>query len=428
MTAITDIYSLFLQSAGVCTDSRNMAPGMIFFALKGDNFDGNRYAAAAIGAGASAAVIDDRRVAESIGEGGKCIVVEDSLITLRQLAAHHRRELGIPIIAITGSNGKTTTKELLERTLSKKYRTAATKGNLNNHIGVPLTLLSMDRGTEFGIVEMGANHKGEIALLCDIASPDYGIITNIGRAHLEGFGGVEGVKKGKGELFDFLACKGGTAFYLRENPDLASMVLSHKGLNAIPYDRSRFETVAGEQFLTLKRGTDEIRTHMVGEYNLYNIAAAFAVGEFFGISDNDIIAAIESYIPDNNRSQRIETARNTLVMDAYNANPSSMRAALENFAAQKSTRLKMVILGEMYELGEYSLREHGNMIDLISKLGLKEVYLVGKEFEKAAAGRYPVFGSAAELAEYFSGNPVSGKFILIKGSRGVGLEIISEVL
>lgn len=426
MTGLYDLYTLFLGSSGVTTDSRRVGKGNIFFALRGDNFDGNRYAAQALEAGALAVVVDDPSVAGTID--GRCFLVEDVLTALGQLAAHHRRELAVPLLAITGSNGKTTTKELLDRTLSKKFRTSATKGNLNNHIGVPLTLLAMESHTEFAIVEMGASHQGEIRELCRIAAPDFGLITNIGRAHLEGFGGAEGVKKGKGELFDYLYGSGGTAFYLADSPELSSMVAERAGLRTVAYDTAAMVPAKEGDFLRVEMGDMDLRTNMVGDYNIYNVAAAFAVGRYFGIPDGDIAYAVEDYKPDNNRSQRTVTARNTVIMDAYNANPSSMRAALTNFASGSDSLPKTVILGDMRELGEYSAAEHSSILELVSSLSILEVYLVGAEFAAVSEGRYHSFADTDALAMFLSANTISGRSILVKGSRGIGLEKIFDLL
>ena len=309
-----ELYDLYCKFPRISTDSRQVVAGGIFFALHGETFDGNRYAAAAVGAGAAAAVIDDPAVTDgmSAAEKANYFVVPDTLKALQELAARHRRQLGIPILAITGSNGQTTTKELISRTLKRKYRVAVTQGNFNNHIGVPLTLLAMDRSAEFGVVEMGASHCGEIALLCSIAQPDFGLITNIGKAHLEGFGGIEGVMRGKGELLDYLQTHGGTVFYSSESEYLAQMIGKRKGLQAVPYSTAGMTAAEKGNYLTVRKGATEIRTHLVGDYNIGNVAAAIAVGGHFGVPEQQIVAAIESYEPDNNRSQRKAGARNTL--------------------------------------------------------------------------------------------------------------------
>lgn len=434
MISLSDLYDIFTLGYTVTTDSRKIAAGDIFVALRGDNFNGNRFAVSALDAGASAVVIDDSETYDrlSASQKSRTLLADDSLAVLQDLARMHREKLGIPVLAITGSNGKTTTKELILRVLSRKFRTTATAGNLNNHIGVPLTLLAVPAGTEFTIVEMGANHCGEIKLLCGIAEPDYGLITNVGKAHLEGFGGAEGVKRGKGELFDYLQRTGGTAFYLSDNPELTEMAEKRKGLTVVPYSASGFEVTVTEGLLRLATtGGDEINTHLAGDYNVYNIAAAFAVGRYFGVPQDDIVAAIESYEPDNNRSQRINTKRNTVILDAYNANPSSMRAALSNFAEEVTPLRKVVVLGDMRELGEYSRGEHAVIIDQLEKMNLEEVFLVGDDFSAAigqkgldcsACKKFRCFADTPELKAYLETAPLTGSLILIKGSRSIGLE------
>jgi len=425
-----ELYELFKKHPRISTDSRRIVPDSLFFALHGENFDGNRYAAAALEAGAAVAVVDDPRIAEeaTAATRDRYVTVADTLAALQQLAARHRRALGIPVLAITGSNGKTTTKELVGRTLARKYRTAMTQGNLNNHIGVPLTLLSMNDEVEFGIVEMGASHCGEIARLCEIAQPDFGLITNIGRAHLEGFGGPEGVMRGKGELLDYLRGNGGEAFYLSESDALREMVRSRPDLRTIPYSTASLETAGGGEFLeTLWQGRP-IRTRLVGAYNLANVAAAIAVGTRFGIEPDRIVEAIESYVPDNNRSQKKETAFNTLILDAYNANPSSMRAALENFVHEPSDRKRAAVLGDMGELGDYAEAEHRTVVELLLTAGIDEAYLVGPNFSKAGAGRFAVFPDIDALCAHLDRHPIRERLILVKGSRSNRLEKAEEKL
>lgn len=422
-----ELYELFRKHPRVSTDSRQVRPDSLFFALHGDRFDGNRYAAAALQAGAAVAVVDDPAAVEQApaAQRERYRLVDDTLAALQRLAARHRQELRIPVLAITGSNGKTTTKELVARTLSVKFRTAVTQGNLNNHIGVPLTLLSMDSGTEFGVVEMGASHCGEIALLCSIAQPDFGLITNIGKAHLEGFGGIEGVMRGKGELLDYLQAHGGTAFWLSDGEYLREMVAARDNLHAVPYSVSSLVAEPGAEFVRARWNGIPITSRLVGDYNLNNIAAAVAVGSHFGIRPEGIAAAIASYDPDNNRSQKRETALNTLVLDAYNANPSSMRAALENFAREESARPKAAILGDMRELGEYAPAEHEAVVRLLRQLGIREAYLVGEHFTRAGEGLYPSFADADALNAYLTAHPLRDRFILVKGSRGIRLETVA---
>lgn len=441
MTSTEKLYDFFLQYRDITTDSRKVNSGSIFFALKGDNFDGNMYASKALEAGAALAVVDDPQIIPDNNTSRQYFLTDNVLTTLQKLAAYHRKKLGIPILAITGSNGKTTTKELIYRTLSKRFNTTVTRGNLNNHIGVPLTILSMADETQFGIVEMGANHCREIETLCKIACPDYGLITNIGKAHLEGFGGVEGIVRGKGEMFDYLATNNGTAFFLEESDILRQMAAKRKSMKAVPYSIRELDQTAGNDELQLSWNdsyTDNkaihINTHLIGNYNLFNIAAAIAIGKYFKIAPHDIKDAIESYIPDNNRSQRQNTERNILILDAYNANPSSMQAAVENFAILKSDLPKTVILGDMLELGEYSHFEHMQIITLLQIKGIKNIYLVGKNFGDAAASvgalepSTHIFNNVEQLNAYLQNNPLSGKTILIKGSRGTHLEKAVEFL
>lgn len=410
------LYALFLRHPFVSTDSRHIRSGSIFFALRGASFDGNLFAVDSLAKGASCAVVDNPDLKMQHPElADRLIVVEDTLTALQELACEHRRALGIPVLAITGSNGKTTTKELVSRVLAEKYRIYATQGNLNNHIGVPLTLLAMTHETEFGIVEMGASACGEIARLCTIARPDYGLLTNVGRAHLEGFGGPEGVRRGKGELFDWLAAEGGRAFVPREEALLAEMAAQRPDLLREYYSVSI---------------ADGVEHRLVGEYNRFNIAAAVAVGRYFGIDDVCIRRAVASYVPDNNRSQRTLTTRNTLILDCYNANPSSMRAAVEHFLAEPLAGRtgKILILGDMLELGAWAHDEHAAILRLACSDPTVEVRLVGREFAAAAAALpetpdcLRLFPSCAELIADLTANPPSDTLILMKGSRGIGLE------
>ena len=347
------LYSAFTESTGVTTDSRKIEVGALFFALHGASFDGNDYAVAALEQGASAAIIDRKDILENNPQHAeRLILVEDTLQALQALAHEHRCRLAIPIIAIAGSNGKTTTKELVSRVLAEKFEVSTTKGNLNNHIGVPLTLLAMGSETEFGVVEMGASAKGEIALLCSIAEPNYGILTNIGLSHLEGFGGVEGIRKGKGELFDHLNENGGRAFVPQEDEVLSKMAAEREDLAVESYSRS-----IGEGF----------KSNLTGDYNRYNIAAAVEIGRYFGVADERIAEAILSFQPDNNRSQAVKTEHNSLVVDCYNANPSSMEAALDNIATMEGEH-KVLILGDMLELGEWSAEAHQNILRKADKV------------------------------------------------------------
>ena len=412
-----ELYDIFCNCKGVTTDSRKICGGEMFFALHGDNFDGNRFAIQALKDGAAYAVVDSAEVATSSAEyADRLIVVEDTLAALQSLAAYHREQLTIPIIAIVGSNGKTTTKELVSRVLSQRYSVYATRGNLNNHIGVPLTLLAMDNSIEFGVVEMGASAQGEIALLCSLARPNYGIITNIGNAHLEGFGGKEGIKRGKGELFDFLEENGSRAFVPKEDQVLVDMAAERSNMAVELYSRSI---------------ADGYKSHLSGEYNRFNIAAAVAVATYFDIPTERIAEAIESFIPDNNRSQEVITAHNnTLIIDCYNANPSSMEVAIENIASKHSER-NLLILGDMLELGEWSHSEHCRILELAVQVKDAEIVLVGNHFLKAAHALgigATCCTDSTEAAEWVAQSKISDTTVLLKGSRGIALEKIIDKL
>lgn len=423
------IYKHYTGTFHVTIDSRNVKAGSIFFALKGENNDGNAFAADALKNGAALAIIDNPNY---LTKG--CVLVDNALQTLQKLANFHRQRLNANIFAITGSNGKTTTKELLFGVLSKKYKTMATIGNLNNHIGVPLTLLSLKPEVEFAIVEMGANHPGDIEELCRIAEPDFGLITNIGKAHLGGFGGFEGVKKTKGELYKYLVSKKGTIFYNHQNSMLVDLLYRFKANNAIPFSNFIDNCIVDESstnfFLSLiikeKGNKVAIQTNLVGNYNVENVMAAYTVGRYFGVDINSIIDAIEKYVPSNNRSQLIKTQTNTVIMDAYNANPSSMEQALKNFG-KLSSPCKVVILGEMLELGEYSVDEHKKIVELACKMNFDKIILVGKGFANLNK-KYHYFDSALECVDYLKHNPLINATLLVKGSRGVKLEQLINVL
>ena len=415
---MSELYELFSQHPRISTDTRRIEPDSIFFALRGDTFDGNRFVAEALEKGAAYAVSDDPQVAAS-DERQRIVLVDDTLKALQDLARCHRRALGIPILAISGSNGKTTTKELVSRVLAERFEVYATRGNLNNHIGVPLTLLAMTRDTEFGVVEMGASACGELALLASVAEPNYGILTNIGLAHLEGFGGPEGVRRGKGELFDFLAANGGHAFVPADDEILTGMAAERDSLADEYYSASL---------------ADGIENHLEGSYNRFNIAAAVAVGRYFDVPDERIRHAIASYVPDNNRSQRRSTARNTLVVDCYNANPSSMQASLANFLGEESVGGKVAVLGDMLELGAWSAAEHRAAVEQALAGDVEQLWLVGTEFSAAwrAMGcgdeRVRLFATCDEAAAALQASPFAGKFVLLKGSHGIGLERLIEWL
>jgi UDP-N-acetylmuramoyl-tripeptide--D-alanyl-D-alanine ligase len=417
------LYNLYTEQPKVSTDSRCIEPDSLFFALRGDRFDGNRYALAALRAGASYAVIDDASLLQeaSATERSRLVVVSDVLAALQALARHHRRQLQLPVLAVAGSNGKTTTKELIHAVLSRKLRVVATRGNLNNHIGVPLTLLSFTRDTEMGIVEMGASACGEIRSLCAIAEPDYGVLTNVGRAHLEGFGGVEGVRRGKGELYDYLQSSGGVAFVRSDDSVLATMASERNTLRCLYYTSAL---------------ASDIRTSLEGDYNRFNIAAAVAAGRHFGVDETAICQAIESYHSDNKRSQRVVTTHNTLIVDCYNANPSSMQASVNNFLqlplAERSHRV--LILGDMLELGTWSQTEHQQVLQLIPTNAQTTLLLVGHEFTTAYAAHprpeMPVhcFSSTDELRDYLNRLPIVDALVLVKASHGIGLDRIVPLL
>ena len=426
-----EIQSLYLNFLSckqqVTTDTRKISKGCIFFALKGANFNGNTFAREALQQGASYVVVDDGSVVET----EQYILVDDVLTALQQLANYHRKQLSIPVIGITGSNGKTTTKELVYAVLSRKYNTQYTQGNLNNHIGVPLTLLSITDQHEMAVVEMGANHQKEIDMLCRIAEPDFGIITNIGKAHLEGFGGIEGVKKGKGELYKYLKEKTGTVFLHGDDEVLADLA---KENNKISYGTKKLYDVVGKcnavglfvelAWCTRYKATElknapYITTHLVGSYNYNNALCAACVGDFFKVDELLINEALQDYVPTNNRSQLQKTANNTLILDYYNANPSSMRVAIENFCNTIATA-KMLVLGDMLELGEESVAEHQSIIDLLKEKGLDDYLLVGPLFYSLQQEKSFVTSKQAEV--FLQAHPVKNKTILIKGSRGIALE------
>ena len=425
------IYDLFRESSGVTTDSRRVGKREIFFALWGDNYNGNNFASDALVKGASWAVIDD-----PFFETENTILVDDCLLELQALASYHRKEMNIPVIAITGTNGKTTTKELLASVLSKKYKVHYTRGNLNNHIGVPLTILSAPSDTEMMIIEMGASHIGDIYSLCLIAKPDYGIITNIGTAHIEGFGSVDGIIKTKTELYEYLNKTNGVALYNDNDPLLAGKII--KTVNrAVPIShpagvRLTLEMVSQDLFLSLRakynHHTYNIRTSLFGKYNLENIKTAISAGIFLGVEMKDIVDAVENYHPENNRSQIKNTEKNTLICDSYNANPSSMFSALKAFSEIQSDR-KFVILGDMLELGEKSEEEHTKIVNYLQSSKIENAFLVGALFCKASLETgFISFSDVNELTDFLKVNPVTGNTILIKGSRGIGLEKVYNLL
>ena len=454
---IVEIYSRFKECGCVTTDTRTLKGGEMFFALKGENFDGNEYAMKALELGAAYAVVNASSAAGS-SDDPRLIKVEDTLATLQELARWHRSMTfvdGKPltVIALTGTNGKTTTKELIREVLSKRYRVTATEGNLNNSIGVPLTLLMINSDTQIAVIEMGASHPGDIRELVNIALPNFGLITNVGKAHLLGFGSFEGVKQTKGELYDYLRRTADKIFLNVDNPHLCAMAaersMQHDSERpdcslVIPYGLGYahaqvLPSSPENPFLRIAVPVAEgesvtIATNLVGSYNADNVMAAIAVGCHFGVSFDEAVGAIEAYVPSNNRSQMIRTSRNTLIVDAYNANPTSMEAALGNFATVESDQ-KIAALGDMLELGDESLAEHVRIAAMALDLGLQRVCFVGTEFAKALAtfedlpaDKVISFDTSAELADWFTANPCQGSIILIKGSRGTRMEKVIAVL
>ena len=426
--SIIDLYDLFIHNPQITTDSRNCPKGSIFFALKGDKFDGNQYAGKALASGCVYAVIDNPDY--YIGE--RTILVDNVLKTLQQLAHHHRKVLGLPIIGITGTNGKTTTKELLAAVLSTKFNLLYTEGNFNNHIGVPLTLLRLTHDHEMAVIEMGASHPGDIKELVDIVHPNYGIITNVGRAHLEGFGSFEGVIRTKGELYDYIRLSKGKIFIKKENEYLQSIA---KGIEQITYGNgddafASGQVVSCDPFLVFnwkQQGKlHTVETHMIGSYNLDNVLAAVAVGRFFKIPAERISRAIAAYEPTNNRSQFKKTENNELIIDAYNANPSSMKVALDNFITMP-VQPKAIILGDMRELGPTSDELHAEVVEQIKKGQFDKVFLCGEHFSKVGKEFSP-FATTEAMVEELRKQPLKGYHILIKGSHSMGLEKLADIL
>ncbi|KAA3625159.1 MAG: UDP-N-acetylmuramoyl-tripeptide--D-alanyl-D-alanine ligase [Flavobacterium sp.] len=424
---IETLHHHFLQSSGICTDTRKITPNCLFFALKGENFNGNRFAQEALDKGAFKVVIDDISAHKNTGE---TILHGNSLVLLQKLATYHRNYLNVPIIALTGSNGKTTTKELINSVLSQKFCTTATIGNLNNHIGVPLTLLSMDKETELGIVEMGANHLNEIAQLSAIVQPDYGYITNFGKAHLEGFGSEEGVIKGKSELYK----------YLSDNEKLVFVNGNDEKQMALTGDMERFTFGSGDfmcsvilkdasGYLRLEYQGITIQSNLIGLYNFHNIASAIAIGQFFNVSEEHIKTAIEGYTPQNNRSQIIEKDGFHIILDAYNANPTSMLAALENFQQAKGAN-KFLILGDMFELGEHAAAEHQKIVTYLEQHPFARAYLIGENFHKThnTSSNVKLFKDFENFRTFWRSEHFKGGDLLVKGSRGMALERIMDLL
>lgn len=439
---IKELYSIYQACGGrVTTDSRTLKGGELFFALKGENFDGNQYALKAIEAGAAWAVVN----ADAGVEGEKVIPVPDTLETLKDLARYHREHLTVngerlTVIGLTGTNGKTTTKELIRSVLSKKYKVTATEGNLNNDIGVPLSLLKMDASTELAVIEMGASHPDDILHLVTVAEPDYGLITNVGKAHLLGFGSFEGVKKAKGQLYDYIAEYGKAIFLNADDPDLSAMAAG-RGLSTIPYGIEAWGVIvlpsdAAHPYLRMAVPSEEdpqtllgLETHLVGSYNANNVLAALAIGRHFGVDLEDALQAASDYVPANSRSQMTRTERNTLILDAYNANPTSMAAALDNFAAVNDP-CKVALLGDMRELGADSVQEH---VAIVRRLGGLKTCLVGEEFRKAleitgTPENVSWFATSETLAAWLKDHPLEGAVVLVKGSRGIRMETVVPCL
>ncbi len=418
MTSLQEVYQLFLKSSGVQTDSRKVKSNQLFFALKGPNFDANAFAHQTIEKGALAAIVDNKTTADA---NQACYLVDDVLETLQALAHHHRKQFNIPVLALTGSNGKTTTKALIDAVLSTIHTVLATEGNLNNHIGVPLTLLRLTAVHSHAIIEMGANHLKEIAFLCEIAQPNYGLITNVGKAHLEGFGSEEGVLQGKTELYRHLEKTNGLVFVDKENPKLISALGKN---HCVTYNSRSIEIVEEEPTLTVCMEQLTIKTKLAGSYNYANIAAAYCVGMHFGVAPKDAACAISNYAPNNSRSQLIKHHGKTLSFDAYNANPTSMQAAIRAFSKRQGK--KAVILGHMAELGTYESAEHQSLVDLVANHEFDACYWVGKPYESIVATNY--FSNVDELNVFLKNNPVEADQVLIKGSRSATLEKVLSYL
>ena len=441
---LDNIYNCYLQSSEVSTDTRKLSKGCFFVALKGDNFDGNTFSVSALEAGAAFVLMDDTKLYAEPSLNpylDRILLVDDALKSLQELATHHRQKLNLPILALTGSNGKTTTKELLHATLSQKFNCAATLGNLNNHIGVPLTLLRMDQSTELGIVEMGANHQKEIEFLCQIAEPNFGYITNYGKAHLEGFGGVEGVINGKSELIDYLRQTNGRMFVqstdleqLRRTQDMLHTVLNvdqHWAINsensatqAHAQSQAYAQSHTSQDTLVLSGPEGAVQTQLIGNYNTPNVIAAVEIAQYFDISWEMIKSALEQYTPRMNRSQGMKRGSYNLIMDAYNANPSSMQLALDHFSQTSGSRSKAVILGDMFELGQEAALEHQTIVNQTERLGFDQIYLSGVNFSqtKFDPAKTSCFEDYKSLEEHLVAQPPKHGSILIKGSRGMALE------
>lgn len=430
---LNEIYEVYLKHPIISTDTRKIEKNSIFLALKGTNFNGNEFAAKALELGAAYAVIDE----ETYKKDERFILVEDVLGTLQKLAQYHRDQLNIPIIGITGTNGKTTSKELIQAVLKQKFNVFATKGNLNNHIGVPLSLLSINKETEIAVIEMGANHQLEIAFLCSLAKPEYGLITNVGKAHLEGFGSYEGVKKAKAELYAWLSSHKGTLFLQKDNPELVGMANAFPFEETISYGFNSKHDISGvliedNPFLSLEWAFNKekatVESQLTGAYNAENILAAIAIGVYFGLNAHEINTGIANYRPENNRSQIIKTKRNTIICDYYNANVSSMEAALQNIDLMESPLKKTLILGDMFELGEESLKEHRLLIEKALSIKGCDCIFVGKDFYKSKNEKAAFYKTTDEAVDALKKEALKDRLILLKASRGMAFEKVLAVI
>ncbi len=423
---IEQLYKIYQKHPEVCIDTRALSSGCMFFALKGPNFNANKFASDALDSGASFAVVDEAKYV--LDE--RYILVEDVLKSLQELSKFHRRQLQCTVIGITGTNGKTTSKELLYRVLSKKFKTTATQGNLNNHIGVPLSLLAITKDTEYAIIEMGANHEGEIAFLCALAEPNIGVITNIGKAHLEGFGSLDGVLKAKTELYKYLSDHRGILFVKDNQQNLIEVLptaSNNKKYGQLKNSNYIIKFVEAQPFVVVTSDNKEIHSKLIGDYNFDNIALSIAIAQHCGVEFNLLKSAIESYSPTNNRSQLLKTEKNTILLDAYNANPMSVEKAINNMLTINHEH-KILILGDMFELGSDSIREHISIINHCLGAGFTKVFLVGEAYKEANRTQYPCYSSTDNLLKHLEESTLKGAFILIKGSRGMKLEQLVEVL
>ena len=425
------LYRFFIRNPEICTDSRNVSKGSIFFALKGESFNGNQFAAQALKQGSSYAVVDEQKYVTD----ERYILVDDVLFSLQKLAMFHRMHFNIPVIAITGTNGKTTTKELINSVIRKEYRVVSTYGNLNNHIGVPLSLLKIKDNTEIAIIEMGANHRGEITKLCELAIPTHGMITNIGTAHLEGFGNIETIVKTKTELYEYLDKNGGTIFFNRENEILAGCLseiscekISYGGISGNYSGIIKNSVPALELKVLIDNNSFALKTNMFGAYNFENVLAAISIGSYFNVETKTIIETIEGFKPYDNRSQIVKTVVNTLICDAYNANPTSMKMAIDNFLLMNSVK-KVLILGDMFELGENSEKEHIKLVKYVKDKSFSRIILIGKFFSAVNQTlQIPAFIDVDSFVKWLDKNPIKSSYILIKGSRGMKLEKVIDYL